>query len=209
MPTGEMITGTLGMGGFQPFSLSDFPGRPAAIVFTQGCNFRCPFCHNPSLWPTAFPKAPVTTAAAALSFLAGRRGLLGGVVVTGGEPTLQAGLAEFIAAVKGLGLTVKLDTNGSRPEAVARLLYEELVDYVAMDVKAPMEKYDLLCGCAVDKGDIRRSIDLIAASGVPHYFRTTFYQALLSETDIEAIQASLPARSEFRLQSWRATDCCL
>jgi pyruvate formate lyase activating enzyme len=205
MPFEETTMGTMAIGGFQPFSLSDFPGRPAAIVFTQGCNFRCPFCHNVSLWP-ATAAAPGAAPETILSFLAGRRGLLGGVVVTGGEPTLQAGLADFLAAVRGLGLTVKLDTNGSRPDTVAGLLSGGLVDYVAMDVKAPFSKYNQLCGCAVDKMAIRRSMDLIAASGVPHHFRTTFYQTLLSETDIEAIQTLVPAGSEFKLQAYRATE---
>jgi pyruvate formate lyase activating enzyme len=202
MHTEEMAINTIRIGGFQPFSLSDFPGRPSAIVFTQGCNFRCPFCHNPLLWPTTSGK-PAAAPESILSFLARRRGLLGGVVVTGGEPTLQTGLAEFIAAVKALGLSVKLDTNGSRPDVVADLLSAGLVDYVAMDVKASMEKYDLLCGCSVDRAAIHRSVAIIAASGVPHHFRTTFYQAMLSEIDIEAIKARLPARSEFRLQA-----CC-
>jgi pyruvate formate lyase activating enzyme len=197
MSTEGMVIDTIGIGGMQPFSLSDFPGRAAAIVFTQGCNFRCPFCHNASLWPTVPSKPPATTAKQVLSFLAGRRGLLGGVVITGGEPTLQADLAAFLYEVKALGLTVKLDTNGSRPDVVAGLLSDSLVDYVAMDVKAPMEKYPLLCGFPVDKGAIRRSMDLIAKSGVPHHFRTTFFEALLSETDIDAIKALLPAHSLF------------
>jgi pyruvate formate lyase activating enzyme len=204
MDTGGMAIDAMRIGGFQPFSLSDFPGRSAAIVFTQGCNFRCPFCHNPSLWPAIPVNPPVATAEAVLSFLADRRGLLGGLVITGGEPTLQAGLPDFLEAVKRLGLGVKLDTNGSQPEVIAELLANGLVDYVAMDVKAPLEKYDQLCGCAVDKGAIRRTRHLIAASGVAHHFRTTFYRTLLSDTDIEAIRASLPVRSEFKLQACRA-----
>jgi pyruvate formate lyase activating enzyme len=202
--TDEIVVDTMRLGGFQPFSLSDFPGRAAAIVFTQGCNFRCPFCHNPSLWPAVPANPPDATAEAVLAFLAERRRLLAGLVITGGEPTLQAGLPGFLEAVKRLGLGVKLDTNGSRPEVIAKLLAHGLVDYVAMDLKAPLEKYDLLCGCAVNKGAIRRSRDLIAASRVAHHFRTTFYRALLSDTDIAAIQASLPVRSVFKLQACRA-----
>jgi pyruvate formate lyase activating enzyme len=109
-----------------------------------------------------------------------------------------------LAAVKGLGFAVKLDTNGSRPEVVAELLAGRLVDYIAMDVKAPMHKYDLLCGCPVDGDLIQRSMDLIAVSGRPHHFRTTFYKDLLCETDIEAIESSLPPRSEFKVQKCRA-----
>jgi pyruvate formate lyase activating enzyme len=192
------------LGGFQPFSLSDFPGRPAAIAFTQGCNFRCPYCHNPSLWPTRPPRPPVKTVPEVLAFLAARRNRLGGLVVTGGEPTLQKHLAGLLAAVKGLGLAVKLDTNGSRPAVVSSLLADGLVDYIAMDVKAPMHKYDLLSGCPVDGEAIQCSVDLIAASGRPHHFRTTFYKDLLCEADLEAIASSLPALSEFKVQQCRA-----
>lgn len=191
------------IGGFQPFSLSDFPGRPAAIVFTQGCNFRCPFCHNRALWPCRAPDPPVTTEPETLSFLSARRGRLGGVVVTGGEPTLQDGLAGFLEEVKALGLAVKLDTNGSRPEVVENLLADGLLDYVAMDVKAPPETYDLLCGCPVDMALIRRTMDAIAASGVPHHFRTTFYPELLTEADIDALKTLLPADSKFTLQAYK------
>jgi pyruvate formate lyase activating enzyme len=198
----NMVSGdTLGIGGFQPFSLSDFPGRTAAIVFTQGCNFRCPYCHNRSLWPSRPPQPPVKTVPEVLAFLTARGGRLGGLVVTGGEPTLQADLAGFLAAVKGLGLAVKLDTNGSRPAVIAPLLADGLVDYIAMDVKAPWEKYDLLCGGPVDSDAIQQSMALVAASGVAHHFRTTFYRALLTESDLEAIKAALPSRSEFRLQA--------
>lgn len=192
------------LGGFQPFSLSDFPGRAAAIVFTQGCNWRCPFCHNRALWPSRSPEPPVDTEPEVLSFLSDRKDRLGGVVVTGGEPTLQDGLARFLGKVKGLGLAVKLDTNGSRPEVVAALLAVDLIDYVAMDVKAPPEKYERLCGCPVDMALIRGTIDTITASGVPHHFRTTFYRELLSEADIDALKTLLPAGSKFTLQDYKA-----
>ena len=192
------------IGGFQPFSLSDFPGKAAAIVFTQGCNFSCPYCHNRSLW-TSQPAGPFKmTAPEVLSFMKGRRGRLGGVVITGGEPTLQGGLAAFLASVKGLGFAVKLDTNGSQPGVVAGLLAGDLIDYVAMDLKAPPEKYNRLCGCRVDMDAIRSTIDTIAASGVPHLFRTTFYQKLLSAGDIDALKTLLPAHSRFTLQAYKA-----
>jgi pyruvate formate lyase activating enzyme len=196
--------GSMLVGGFQPLSLSDFPGKAAAIVFTQGCNFCCPYCHNQSLWPFHPPGPSVETAPDVLAFLKDRIGRLGGVVITGGEPTLQGGLAEFLEAVKGLGFAVKLDTNGSRPEVVAGLLAGDLIDYVAMDVKAPPEKYDRLCGCRVDMDAIRSAIDTIAASGVAHHFRTTFYQELLSEADIESLKMLLPQKSVFKLQACRA-----
>jgi pyruvate formate lyase activating enzyme len=204
MRSGGIPSGAVTLGGFQPFSLSDFPGQPAAIAFTQGCNFRCPYCHNPSLWPTRPSRSPVKTVPEVLAFLSARRSRLGGLVITGGEPTLQKHLAGFLAAVKGFGLAIKLDTNGSRPEVVAELLAEGLVDYIAMDVKAPLPKYDLLCGRAVDGAAIRRSMDLIAASGRPHHFRTTYYQDLLCQADLEAIKSSLPPRSAFKVQRCRS-----
>ena len=192
------------IGGFQPFSLSDFPGRAAAILFTQGCNWRCPFCHNRSLWTRTPPEPPIKTAAEVYAFLKERQGRLGGLVVTGGEPTLQEELSGFLGGVKSLGLAVKLDTNGSRPEVVEALLAAELVDYIAMDVKAPVEKYDQLCGCPVDMDAVRRTMALIADSGRPHHFRTTFYPDLLSEADIEEIQDLIPPRSELKLQAYQA-----
>ena len=191
------------IGGFQPFTLSDFPGRTAAIVFTQGCNFRCPYCHNRRLWPNAPHAVDPPTAEEVLALLSKRRGYLRGLVITGGEPTLQTDLISFIREVKQLGMAVKLDTNGSRPNILEDLLVEALVDYIAMDVKAPWNKYALICGRGVDLSAIRQSIGIIAASVVPHHFRTTFFKTLLSQSDIEAIRNMLPPHSNFRIQPHR------
>ncbi len=187
------------IGGFQPFSLSDFPGLTAAIVFTQGCNFRCPYCHNRSLWgydtcSNTYDRESV------LGFLAKRKGKLGGVVVTGGEPTLQKGLSDFLREFKQTGLKVKLDTNGSKPDVIRQLLELERIDYIAMDIKAPPAKYDSLCGIAVDTEIIRESIDLIVQSGVAHHFRTTYEKTLLSEDDIRTIKRILPETSRHIVQ---------
>ncbi len=191
------------IGGFQPFTLCDFPGRTAAIVFSQGCNFRCPCCHNRQLWP----RRPGTLTAVAeegvLTFLTQRRGRLGGLVITGGEPTLQPDLADFVREVKRLRIAVKLDTNGSRPEVIAALLSEALLDYIAMDVKAPMASYDRLCGVTVDPSAIGQTIGIIAASRIPHHFRTTFDRARLSEADLASIQAMLPPHADYRIQACR------
>ena len=191
------------IGGFQPFTLCDFPGRTAAIVFTQGCNFHCPFCHNRQLWARQSDTVAPIPQEKVLTFLAERRGYLKGLVITGGEPTLQVDLLVFIRKVKKLGLAVKLDTNGSRPEIMERLFWEALVDYIAMDVKAPFTKYDLLCGSTVNHAAIRKSIGLIAASPVQHHFRTTFYRALLSETDLQLIKDLLPTNADFHIQPCR------
>jgi pyruvate formate lyase activating enzyme len=138
-----------------------------------------------------------------LEFMAGRKDLLGGVVVTGGEPTLQAGLPDFLREIKKMGFAVKLDTNGSRPEAVSGLLEDGLIDYIAMDVKAPLDKYNLLCGLPVDTGAIRRSIDIIAAGNVPHHFRTTFFHRLLSKSDLATLKNLIPPHSKHVTQAFR------
>ena len=193
----------MNIGGFQPFTLSDFPGRTAAIVFVQGCNFRCPYCHNRQLWPPKSDVATNTTENDVLSYLRQRQGCISGLVITGGEPTLQTDLVNFIREVRRLGLAVKLDTNGSRPEVVETLFKEELVDYIAMDVKAPYTKYDLLCGGTVDESAIRKSIRIIAGSDIRHHFRTTFYPALLSESDLKSIRKMLPPTSDYCIQTYQ------
>jgi pyruvate formate lyase activating enzyme len=193
----------MNIGGFQPFTLSDFPGRAAAIVFVQGCNFRCPYCHNRQLWPQKLNVANNISESDVLVFLGQRQGCISGLVITGGEPTLQTDLVNFIRAVRRLGVAVKLDTNGSRPEVVEALLDEALIDYIAMDVKAPYTKYDSLCGGAVDKSDIFKSINIIADSNVCHHFRTTFYPALLTEIDLQLVKEMLPPQSGHCIQVYR------
>jgi len=190
-------------GGFQALTLSDYPGKTAAVVFTQGCNFRCPFCHNGGLLPAVADDRNLVPEAFVLEELRRRRGLLDGLVVTGGEPTLQEALPAFLGKVRALGLLVKLDTNGSRPEMLARLLGAGLVDYVAMDVKAPRGKYDLLAGVRAPLDAVRESIRLIAASGAPHHFRTTLPSALLDAQDIETIRRELPAASPHLVQEFK------
>ncbi len=190
------------IGGFQPFSLSDFPGRAAAIVFTQGCNYRCPYCHNRSLWSPESVDSSYTEETV-LDFLKKRRGKLDGLVVTGGEPSLHDDLPEFLLRVKSLGFVVKLDTNGSRPEVIRGLLADGLIDYVAMDVKAPYSKYDALCGIPVNITHIAETVDVIDSAGIPHHFRTTCYPALLDEHDIDQIQSMLPSTSKYVLQTYR------
>jgi len=191
------------IGGLQRFSLCDYPGRVAAVVFTQGCNFRCPFCHNGHLLSKS-GSGPMLDEGEVLDFLARRKKQLGGVVVSGGEPTLQDDLAGFVGAIKELGLAVKLDTNGSRPEVLERLVAASLVDYIAMDVKAPLAKYDRLCGTRVDTAAVRASIDLIGASGIPHHFRTTFVEALLDAEDLFRVRELVPPASQHVVQPFCA-----
>ncbi len=191
------------IGGFQPFTLSDFPGRPAAIVFTQGCNFKCPYCHNRPLWPRLPVSPPVIDEPGLYSFLESRSGQLDGLVITGGEPTVHEDLQDFIRKIKSRGFRVKLDTNGSNPLMLEALLAEELLDYIAMDIKGPEERYSQLCGITVDLDPIRTSQRLIATSGVDHLFRTTFYRKMLTEDDIDHIRQTLPPGSPYIVQEYR------
>lgn len=163
--------------GLQKMTLLDFPGKVACTVFLPGCNFRCPFCHNSGLLDSTAPDAMTTTEL--LSFLQKRRGLLDGVCLTGGEPTLHPGLEDLIREIKALGFSVKLDTNGTRPLVLQRLISEQLVDYVAMDVKNSPTLYGDTVGrtdCALD--DIEQSLKLLLSHVVDYELRTTVVDEL-------------------------------
>lgn len=189
------------IGGYHSYSFSDFPGRPAAVVFTQGCNFRCPFCHNGQLLG---PGGSLISAEEVLRRLSARRGHIDSVVVTGGEPTLQAELPEFLRSLRQIALQIKLDTNGCFPDALARVIDTGLVDYIAMDVKAPWSRYRELAGVPVDSARIAESMHMIAASGVAHEFRTTAVHALLSAEDLAEVRALIPCGSPYRVLPFRA-----
>jgi pyruvate formate lyase activating enzyme len=192
-------------GGFQPFTLTDFPGRVAAIAFTQGCNFRCPWCHNGRLWESSPDTLDEDTV---LDFLAHRKGKIEGLVVSGGEPTMQPDLPDFLRKVKALGFATKLDTNGSRADVVYHLLREGLVDFIAMDVKAPFEKYDLLAGVPAPVHDLQESMQAIAQSGIGYEFRTTCVTPMLDAADLRAIRALLPEGAFWRKQPYRPELAC-
>lgn len=182
------------LGGLVKFTLIDFPGTPAAIVFTQGCNFRCRYCHNPELvYPHLFtPSMPLEEV---MAFLQRRRGTLEGVVVSGGEPTLQEDLVRFMADIKALGYKTKLDTNGTRPEVLKELIDKKLVDFIAMDLKAPLDKYALITGVEANSTVIRQSMDLILKSGLGYQFRTTYDKEVLTDNDIAAISAAVDGKN--------------
>ena len=193
---------TMKIGGLNKFSLSDFPGRVAAVVFTQGCNFRCPYCHNGSLVPRNTQNHSLIPEERLLQFLKAHRDQLDGVVISGGEPTIQADLFSFIQRLKAEGFLVKLDTNGSRPHVLHQLLKGKLLDYMAMDIKAPLDIYDRLSGVRTPINRIRESIELIARSNVAHEFRTTVVEPLLSPEDVESIKKLVPPGSAYRLQKF-------
>ena len=190
------------IGGFLPLSLCDYPGHVAAVVFTRGCNFRCPFCHNGHLLDgEGAPEDPA--ADGVLARLASLAARLQGVVVTGGEPTLQPELADFLRRVRDLRLAIKLDTNGSRPEVLEALFAARLLDFVAMDLKAPWPRYPELAGTPCDVGALRRSVALIAGSGLPHQFRTTRVPPLLSDADCAVIARQVPPGSPHVFQAFQ------
>lgn len=175
------------IGGLQKFSLIDYPGKIAAVVFTQGCNFRCPYCHNPELVLPEFFN-PVIPESIFFRFLEDRYGQIDAVVISGGEPTIHADLVDFIKAIKERGYLVKLDTNGSAPRTLETLIDKKNIDYIAMDIKAPFARYSELSGCDVPTECIATSIRLIESSGIEHEFRTTWETSTLSVRDIDAIQ---------------------
>lgn len=189
--------------GIEKCSFVDYPGHLAAVFFTWGCNLNCYYCHNRSLLgKPAPPVRPWFDTEAALALLEERRGLLDSVVITGGEPTLQKDLAEFIRQVRALGYLVKLDTNGTRPHVVRALLDEGLLDYVAMDVKAPLDKYEAMVGAPVNHDAIHAGIDLLLAGRVDYEFRTTVVPQLYA-ADILAIARRIRGSRRYVLQQYR------
>lgn len=182
------------LGGLVKFTLIDFPGRPAAIVFTQGCNFRCRYCHNPELiYPHLFQES--VPEEEIMTFLKRRQGTLDGVVISGGEPTLQADLVRFMADIKALGYQTKLDTNGTRPDVLKELIDKKLVDFIAMDLKAPLAKYAAITGVETNENILRQSMDLIRQSGLAYQFRTTYDKEILTDEDIAAISLSVGGKN--------------
>ena len=191
------------IGGIQWTTLLDYPGRVAATVFTAGCNFRCPFCHNPELvLPDRVSKGRTLLGESFFSALRDRRGFLDAVVLSGGEPTVQPDLPEVCQRIKDLGYLVKLDTNGTMPDVLAGLLHDHLIDYVAMDLKAPLEDYSQLTGVPVRKETIRRSIDLLQSEAPAHEFRTTVAPGLTAE-DLIRLAEEVDGSPAYWLQAFR------
>lgn len=171
--------------GYQKITLLDFPSKVACTVFTGGCNLACPFCHNARL--VRAPMAYDSAEAEVLAYLTKRRGIVEGVCITGGEPLLQADLADFMRRVKEMGYAIKLDTNGALPDRLAEILSLGLVDYIAMDIKSSPEGYAKAVGRAVDFAPFAKSIALIRESGIAHEFRTTVVKGIHTKADLVAI----------------------
>ena len=192
------------IGGVQKTSLVDFPQKVAAVVFTQGCNFRCGYCHNPSLIvPSPHCGEGVEVRGKNfLSFLKTRIGKLDGVVISGGEPTLQSGLYDFIKEIKQMGFAVKLDTNGTNPDEIEKLLNDNLLDYIAMDIKAPIEKYENIVCRNIKQENILRSIYLIINCKINYEFRTTVIKSQLSPNDFEKIGQMINGAKRYYMQKF-------
>ena len=189
--------------GLQKLAMVDFPGKLAATVFTGGCNLRCPFCHNALLVNRLAENPETHSAEEVLDFLKKRRGLLDGVVLSGGEPLMQNGAAEFLEQVRSLGFAVKLDTNGCYPEALEEILKRNLVDYVAMDIKNSREKYGATVGIpGFDVTPIEQSVALLKNSGIDFEVRTTVVKEFHSAQDIVSIGQWLVGSPRYYLQQF-------
>lgn len=201
------------IGGFQKLTLIDFPGRIAATIFLAGCNFRCSFCYNRELvLPKEIKKQPKISEKEFFDFLKERKGLLEGVCLTGGEPTIYKDLPIFIRKIKKLGYLVKLDTNGSNPKMLKKLIDEKLIDYIAMDIKAPLkcqmsnvkcQSYDKATGVKADLKKIKKSIEIIKSSGVDYEFRTTVVPGIHTRENILQIAKDISPAKKYYLQNFR------
>ena len=187
------------LSGLQKLTLLDFPGRIATTVFTNGCNMRCPFCHNASL---VVGRADMISEEEFFAFLESRRGRLGGVCVSGGEPTLNSDLPDFIKKIKSMGFEVKLDTNGTNPDMLDHLISEGLVDYVAMDIKSSEKRYSDVAGRCIDIDSIKRSIDILLSGKVDYEFRTTVAKPLFSTGDFTEIGKMIKGAKRYYLQGF-------
>ena len=177
----------MNISGFQKSSLIDYPGKLSCILFLAGCNFDCPYCHNPDLVRSGSEIPSVIDPDQLEAFLVRRQGLLDGVVITGGEPTLQSDLPDLCRRIKTLGFSIKLDTNGSRPKILKQLISEELIDFVAMDLKTDPNRYAPLISKTCKPETIAASVQTILDSGLSHEFRTTCVYPLIDKAAVDVM----------------------
>jgi pyruvate formate lyase activating enzyme len=189
------------IGGLRRVSLIDYPGLICATVFLQGCNFKCPYCHNPELVDPGLFRTSIKENTV-MEFLDSRKGKLDAVTICGGEPTIQDDLNRFIKQIKKMGFAVKLDTNGSQPNVIKALIAEKLLDFIAMDVKAPLDKYKEIVKTNVNQDSVKESIKIILKAKVPYEFRTTLVQSQLEENDILQIGKLITGASHYVLQNF-------
>jgi len=195
--------------GMQKLTLLDYPGITACLIFTQGCNFRCPFCHNKDLLEDEI-KTEIVEEDEVFKYLKKRQGVLDGVCISGGEPLLQPDIESFVTKVKDMGFKVKLDTNGSSPSRLKRLLDKGLLDYVAMDIKNDFLDYDKTSGIQmINIENIKRSISILEESNVEHEFRTTIVKELHSLLGLEEICKYLGPNAKYYIQNYKDCDTVL
>lgn len=188
-------------GGLEKCTLIDYPGKVACMVYTIGCNFRCPYCHNPELVDETVTVK--ITEKEILAFLEDRKRMIDAVVITGGEPTMHGeALLRFMKKVKAMGFLVKLDSNGTNPEILKKALNQKLVDYIAMDIKSPLSKYSQTVARPVDASAIRKSISIIMKSKVDYEFRTTVIKAQLAPEDFDEIGQEIRGAKKYFLQKF-------
>lgn len=192
------------LGGLQKTTLIDFPGRVAATVFLSGCNFRCPWCYSSELvLPERIKKQPKISEKEFFQFLKSRKGLLEGVALCGGEPTCAQDLPKFCQRIKKMGFPVKLDTNGSNPEMLKSLIDKKLIDYVAMDIKAPKKKYGKAVGAKIDIKKIQKSIDILKQGKVDYEFRSTIVPSVHTKKDVFEMAEWIKGAKRYYLQNFR------
>lgn len=187
--------------GFNKTTLLDFPGHLASTVFTGGCNMRCPYCQNADLVLNPMSQ-PLISEEVVFDHIKKRKGIIEGVCITGGEPTLQADLEDFIKRLKELGVMVKLDSNGYRPKVLKRLMENGLLDYVAMDIKSSLDDYHTVAGVKLDTSLIKESIDLLKNGPIDYEFRTTVVKELHSKETFEKIGELLSGAKQYFLQGY-------
>ncbi len=193
------------IGGIVKTTLIDYPGKVASMIFTTGCNFACPWCHNGGL----LSDSEVIEPGEVLEFLLSRKHLIDGVVLSGGEPTLQKGLEDFILSIRDMGLSIKLDTNGSTPDLLEKILAKGLIDYVAMDVKSSLADYRKVTGVAGQEEQVEKSIKLIMESAPDYEFRTTVVPGLHDIESIHGVGRLVQGSKIHYLQAFRPVDTVL
>lgn len=190
--------------GFDKLTLLNYPGCVACTIFTKGCNFNCPYCHNSSLIEN---KSELNNKYNdVITYLAKRKGILDGVCITGGEPLLHKDTKKLINEIKKMGYKVKLDTNGSNPFMLKELIDENLIDYVAMDIKNTFDKYELSIGCKTNIDNIKNSINILENSNIDYEFRTTILKELHTFNDIKEIVKMLNKKSKYYIQNFKDSD---
>ena len=189
--------------GFDKLTLLNYPDKVACTIFTKGCNFKCPYCHNSSLISLDKVNDKYEEV---MSYLNKRKGILDGVCITGGEPLIHKSTKDLIIEIKNMGFLVKLDTNGSNPAMLKELIDEKLIDYVAMDIKNTFDKYEMTIGCKTNIDNIKRSIEIIENSNIDYEFRTTIVKELHTIDDIKGIASMLNKKSKYYIQNFRNSD---